>query len=133
MDYTLPLTENYMVLISEVFDDQTIYDFVFKECCEFNIEEFTLIMKIFNLDNIHDASFYVMDNIKTNGKRLKYLDRCLDLFENRIDLSDTMIYTKKNKNSYLGYYLLTMKIKEKDEPEYYKVIKKYMDKGGAII
>ena len=90
-------------------------------------------MKIFNLDNIHDASFYIMDNFKSNEKRLKYMERCINLYEEKIDLYEKMIYTKKNKNPYLGYYLLTMKLKnEKEESIYYTVIKKYINKGGTI-
>lgn len=133
MEYTLPLTENYLALITETFDDETIYDFVFKECCEFTIDEFNLIMKVFNINNIHDASFYIMDNFRSNVKRLQYLERCLNLYEERIDLYEKMIYTKKNKNPYLGYYLLTMKLKnEREEELYYSVMRKYIDKKGSL-
>ena len=67
MEYQLPLTENYLTLIVEVFDDETIYDFIFRECCNFTLGEFEKIMEFFTLRDINMASLYVCDNFLKIG------------------------------------------------------------------
>ena len=132
MEYELPLTENYLTLILEVFDDETIYDFIFRECCNFTLGEFEKIMEFFTIRDINMASFYICDKFKDTETRLKYLEKCIVLFENKIDITEHVTYTKKNKNPYIGYCLLTMKITPKHHDLYYSVIQKYMDKFGSI-
>lgn len=132
MEYQFPLTENYLSLILEVFNDETIYDFIFRECCNFTLEEFEKIMEFFTLNDINMASYYVCDKFKEDEIRLKYLEKCIILFENKIDLMKNITYTKKNKNPSIGYCLMTMKITPKIQDLYYSVIKKYMDKSGSI-
>ena len=132
MDYQLPLTENYLTLILEVFDDETIYDFIFRECCNFTLGEFEKIMEFFTLRDINMASFYICDKFKDSETRLKYLEKCIILFENKIDITKYVTYTKKNKNPYIGYCLLTMDVTPKIHDLYYSVIKNYMDKSGSI-
>ena len=78
------------------------------------------------------ASLYVCDKFKDSETQLKYLEKCIILFENRIDITERVTYTKKNKNPYIGYCLLTMKITPKLHDLYYSVIQKYMDKFGSI-
>ena len=131
MEYELPLTENYLTLILEVFDE-TIYDFIFRECCNFTLGEFEKIMEFFTIRDINMASFYICDKFKDTETRLKYLEKCIVLFENKIDITEHVTYTKKNKNPYIGYCLLTMKITPKHHDLYYSVIQKYMDKFGSI-
>jgi len=132
MEYQFPLTENYLTLILEVFNDETIYDFIFRDCCNFTIGEFEKIMEFFTLRDINMASYYVCDKFRDNETRLKYLEKCIILFENKIDITDNVTYTKKNKNPSIGFCLLTMKINTKIQDLYYSVIQKYMDKSGSI-
>lgn len=132
IEYRLPLTENYLTLILEVFDDETIYDFIFKECCSFTIGEFQKIMEFFTLKDINMASYYICDKFKNNENRLKYLEKCILLFENKIDITEHVTYTKKNKNPSIGYCLLTMNVDTNIQNLYYSVIEKYMDKSGSI-
>lgn len=132
MEYQLPLTENYLTLILEVLDDETIYDFIFKKSSDFTLGEFEKIMEFFTIRDINMASYYICDKFKNTETRLKYLEKCIILFENKIDISDHVTYTKKNKNPYIGYCLLMMKIDQKYEKLYYSVIEKYMDKFGCI-
>ena len=132
MQYQLPLTENYLSLILEVFDDETIYDFIFRDCCNFTLGEFEKIMEFFTLRDINMASFYICDRFKDTETRLKYLEKCIILFENKIDITERVTYTKKNKNPYIGYCLLMMKVNPKNHNLYYSVIQKYMDKFGSI-
>jgi len=131
-DYQLPLTENYLTLILEVFDDETIYDFIFRECCNFSLGEFEKIMEFFTLRDINLASYYICDRFKDDKTRLEYLDKCIMLYENKIDITDHITYTIKNKNPHIGYCLLTMKITPKIESLYYSVVKNYMDKFGTL-
>ena len=132
MEYQLPLTENYLTLILEVFDDETIYDFIFRDCCNFTLGEFEKIMEFFTLKDINMASFYICDKFKDSKTILEYLEKCIILFENKIDIAEHVTYTKKNKNPSIGYCLLTMKITPKIHDLYYSVIEKYMDKSGSI-
>ena len=132
MEYQLPLTDNYLTLILEVFDQETIFDFLFKKCCKFTLEEFEKIMEYFELSDIHLVSYYIFTSFKDKIKQLKYLDKCLVLFEDKIDFSDNVIFKKKNKNPHVGYYLLTMKLNTKLEPLYYCIVKKYLDKYGTL-
>lgn len=132
MEYQLPLTENYLSLILEVFDDETIYDFIFRDCCNFTLGEFSKIMEFFKLRDINMASYYICDKFKDNKVVLSYLEKCIELFEGRIDVSEQIVYSKKNNEHYIGYCLMTMKLNTELEPLYYSVIKKYMDKEGSI-
>tara|TARA_R110001592_G_scaffold18816_17_gene77910 strand:- start:35904 stop:36824 length:921 start_codon:yes stop_codon:yes gene_type:complete len=132
MDYQFPLTENYLTLILEVFDDETIYDFIFRDCCNFTLGEFEKVMEFFALKDINMASLYVCDRFKDSETRLKYLEKCIILFENKIDITESVTYTKKNKNPYIGYCLLTMKVTPEIHEIYYTVIQRYMDKFGSI-
>ena len=132
MKYQLPLTDNYLTLILEVFDKETIFDFLFKKCCNFTLGEFEKIMEYFELSDIHLVSYYIFTSFKDKSKQLKYLDKCLVLFEDKIDFSENVIFKKKNNNPHVGYYLLTMKLNTKLEPLYYCVVKKYLDKYGSL-
>lgn len=132
MQYHLPLTENYLILILEVFDKETIFDFLFKKCCQFTIEEFSKIMEYFELDNIHEMSYYIFERFKSKKLQLEYCKLCLILFEDKIDFYDEALYSKKNKSPHIGYYLLTLKLNPELENLYYSVIKIYMDKFGTL-
>ena len=132
MEYQLPLTENYLTLILEVFDQETIFDFLFKKCCSFNLEEFEKIMEYFEVRDIHLVSYYIFTSFKNKEKQLKYLDSCLILFEDKIDLSENVIYKKRNKNPHVGYYLLKMELTPSIESLYYCVVKRYIDKYGSL-
>lgn len=131
-DYSLPLTENYLTLILEVFDDETIYDFIFRKCCDFTLGEFEKIMEFFTLRDINMASYYICDRFKDTKTRLKYLEKCIILFENKIDITENITYTKKNKNPSIGYLLMTMTVEPELQNLYYSVVEKYMDKSGSI-
>ena len=132
MEYQLPLTENYLTLILEVFDEDTIYDFLFRKCCKFTIEEFGRIMEFFEIKNIHSISYYIDSFFRNKTKKLEYFKKCIELYQNKIDYTDNIIFTKKNKNPHLGYYLLIMELEPELESLYYSVVKKYLDKSGSI-
>ena len=133
MKYELPLTENYLTLILKVFDQETIFHFLFRKYCKFELGEFEKIMEYFKLDNIHEASYYIVDKFRSKRKQLEYFKVCIILFEDKIDLTEkNVVYNKKNKSPHIGYYLLTMKIDNDLENLYYSVVKQYLDKFGTL-
>ena len=132
IEYKLPLTENYLKLILKVFDEETIYDFVFRECCYFNLEECKGILKHYPIKNIHLASYYIVTNFTSTELILKYLCFIIDSFDGVIDYGDIVYYNKENKDPLLGYYLMTLPIDEKLEPRYYYTMRKYMEKSGTL-
>ena len=132
MEYQFPLTENYLTLILEVFNQETIFDFLFKKCCQFNLEEFEKVMEYFEVNEIHEVSYYIFTKFNSKKTKLEYIKSCLVLFEDKIDITENVIYTKKNKNPHLGYYLLTMKLTPDLENLYYSVMKLYIDKYGTL-
>ena len=132
MEYRLPLTSNYLTLILEVFDEETIYDFIFRECCNFTINEFEKIMEYYTVKDINIVSFYIFDRFKNNKLRLEYIQKCLILYENKIYLNRQIVFSKKNKNPTIGYYLMRMKIDKEIENLYYSVMRLYLDKSGTL-
>jgi hypothetical protein len=132
VEYQLPLTKNYLHLILKVFDEETIYDFIFRECCYFTIEECKAILNHYPIKNIHLASYYVVTNFESTELILKYLCFIIESFDGIIDYGDIVYYNKKNKDPLLGYYLLTLPLDEKLEPRYYYTMKNYMAKSGSL-
>lgn len=132
VEYRLPLTENYLHLILKVFDEETIYDFLFRECCYFNLDECRAILKHYPIKDIHLASYYIITNFKSSELILKYLCFIIDSFDGRIDYDTIVYHNKENNNPLLGYYLLTLPVSEELERRYYYVIKKYLDKFGTL-
>ena len=131
-EYQLPLTENYLKLILKVFDEETIYDFIFRECCYFTLEECKGILKHYPIKNIHLAGYYVISNFSSPELILKYMCFIIDSFDGVIDYGDIVYYNKDNKDPLLGYYLMTLPVDEKLESRYYHTMKKYMEKSGSI-
>jgi len=132
VEYQLPLTKNYLHLILKVFDEETIYDFIFRECCYFTIEECKAILNHYPIKNIHLASYYVVTNFESTELILKYLCFIIESFDGIIDYGDIVYYNKKNKDPLLGYYLLMLPLDEKLEPRYYYTMKNYMAKSGSL-
>lgn len=131
-EYRLPLTKNYLHLILKVFDEETIYDFIFRECCYFTLEECKAILKHYPIKNIHLASYYVVTNFESNDLILKYLCFLIESFDGVIDYGDVVYYNKENNDPLLGYYLLTLPLTEKLEPRYYYTMKNYLSKSGTL-
>ena len=132
IEYKLPLTENYLYLILKVFNEENIYDFLFRECCYFTIDEYKIILEKFKIKDIHLLSYYIKSHFNNSKKFLEYLDFIIDIYDKKIDLTNTIVFKLKNNNYNLGYYLLTLDINNEIENLYYKVIKKYLDKEGAL-
>jgi len=131
MDYQLPLTKNYLALITKTFSSVDIFDFLFKECCQFDHNEFRSILenyKVTDLDEAANACFSI-NNTKTS---LEYMLIIIDMYDDKIDKNDMVYYNYKNKQPYLGYILLSLKIPMKLEVLYYRVIKEYMGKYGSV-
>ena len=131
-EYRLPLTKNYLHLILKVFDEETIYDFIFRECCYFTLEECKAILKHYPIKNIHLASYYVVTNFESNDLILKYLCFLIESFDGVIDYGDVVYYNKENNDPLLGYYLMTLPLTEKLEPRYYYTMKNYLSKSGTL-
>lgn len=130
--YQLPLTQNYLSLIVKAIDRENIYDFVFHPCCEFNINEFSVIMKNYVVEDIHNLSYYIFSRFKDKKTILSYITRGIEIYEKPIDIEDTVAYTKSNNSYHLGFYLLTMKLSNDLEDQYYYTVKKYLDKNGTL-
>jgi len=131
-EFKLPLTRNYLHLILKVFDENTIYDFMFRECCYFSFDEYKIILQEYDMKDIHLVSHYVRKNFENNKKFLNYMDFIIDYYDKEIDLTETIVYKTHNNNYNLGYYLLTLNLSSDLEDLYYKVMRKYLDKGGAL-
>lgn len=131
-EYRLPLTENYLHLILKTFDEETIYDFIFRECCYFTLKECQAILKNYPIKNIHLASYYIDTNFASNELKLKYFCFLLEFYDGVIDYNDIVVYDKNNKEPLFGYYLMSMSLTEKLEPIYYYIIRKYIDMSGAL-
>ena len=131
-EYRLPLTKNYLHLILKVFDEETIYDFIFRECCYFTLEECKAILKHYPIKNIHLASYYVVTNFESTDLILKYLCFLIESFDGVIDYGDVVYYNKENNDPLLGYYLMTLPLNEKLEPRYYYTMKNYLSKSGTL-
>ena len=131
-EYRLPLTENYLHLILKTFDEETIYDFIFRECCYFSLEECQSILKNYSIKNIHLASYYIETNFKSNQLKLKYFCFLLEYYDGEIDYNDVVVYDKKFKEPLFGYYLLTMPLSKDIENIYYYVMKKYIGMSGTL-
>ena len=131
MDYQLPLTKNYLALITKTFDSTDIFDFMFKECCQFNFQEFRSVLENYEVTDLDEAAraCFSINDTKTS---LKYLLIIIEMYDDKIDKNDMIYYNYKNKEPYLGYILLTLKIPMKLEVLYYRVIKAYMDKYGSV-
>ena len=129
MEYTLPLTKNYLELIKRVFDNQTISNFIFNKNNKFSIDEHRTILKNFTIEDIHSMSNIVRDSYESNIDFLKYISLIIDLYDNDIDM-EKAIYHKKDPT--IGFHLLTLKLEDKEENLYYDIIQKYMDKNGSI-
>jgi len=131
-EYRLPLTENYLHLILKVFDEETIYDFIFRECCYFTINECKAILKHYPIKDIHLASCYIFSNFSTPSLILKYLRFVIESFDGRIDYNNIVFYDKRYNEPLLGYYLLTFPITTDLEREYYYIMDKYLAKYGTL-
>ena len=131
-EFKLPLTKNYLHLILKVFDENTIYDFMFRECCYFSFEEYKIILKEYDMKDIHLISYYVRKNFNNDKVFLNYIDFIIDYYDKRIDLAETIVYKNHNNNYNLGYYLLTLDLTPELEDLYYVVMRKYLDKDGAL-
>tara|TARA_R110000822_G_scaffold249667_1_gene377138 strand:+ start:737 stop:1648 length:912 start_codon:yes stop_codon:yes gene_type:complete len=131
-EYQLPLTENYLHLILKTFDEETIYDFIFRECCYFTIEECQAILKNYSVKNIHLASYYVNSNFTDIELKLKYFCFLLEYYDGIIDYNDVVIYDKSVEEPLLGYYLLTLPLTKDLEPRYYYTMRKYVNLSGSL-
>ena len=129
MEYTLPLTKNYLELIKKVYTNDSIEEYVFNTNNNYTIDECRTILQEFTIDDIHSMTEVLRKLYPSNEKFLKYVCLIIQLFQNVIDM-EKVIYHKKTPT--LGFYLLTLNVENHIENYYYSVIKKYMDKNGSI-
>lgn len=129
MEYVLPLTKNYLQLMKKVFNNETIYEFLFNKNNDFSIGEFRAILQNFEVENIHLSTYYVYDKLKNSRKCLQYICVLLEMYDGVIDMS-SIIY--KSEENHLGYFLMNLEITPENRSCYYTVLKKYIDKNGAI-
>lgn len=132
VEYQLPLTENYLYLILKVFDETSIYDFLFRECCYFTLEETRTILNYYEVKDIHLAGYYIFNNFRTTELKLKYISFVIDAYEGNIDYNNYIYYKGESGDPVLGYYLLTLEYVQNNQEQYYYVMKKYVEKSGSL-
>ena len=130
MEYSLPLTKNYLELIKKVFDSENICRFIFNKANEFTVGEVRTIFNHFKVENIHESCSYVWEKNKDTRKTLQYICALLEIFDGIIDTAST-VYTNKQE-PHLGYYLLDLEVEKENEACFFTIIQKYLDKDGAI-
>jgi len=131
-DLKLPLTLNYLTLLKKVFDKDEILDFIFKEEESLNLNNFERLISHFKIEKIHQCAFLIFKFIKHNKERLEYIDVSLDYFHEMIGniTEEKIIFNKNNYDPHIGFFLISMPVDQEWRDLYYKVIKKYIDKGG---
>lgn len=132
----LPLTRNYLMLLTRVFDDSNIGEYLFPLSGErYSPEDTSTILSFFKIIDIRRYAQLIFTSDVSIENKLLYFNRVLDLYDGSIDYHEkvfSLSYPSPNGNP-VGYYLFSLEDKIPDDLYnlYTATVEKYILLDGA--
>lgn len=132
----LPITVKYILLLTRIFDDNTISDYLFPSDMEpfYNISDTRTVLDFFKIDDIRKYTHLIFSNCHTSiTNKLLYINLIFELFDGQIDYYPNVFTTETESLKPVGWYLKNI---EKDITDdlynlYVNVIENYILLDGA--
>lgn len=137
-NHRVSLTLGYLELIIKVFSDLDDYNYLLTQFLfienypRFEIEETRIILEKINIEDIDYAGYLIKELYIGVGEKLLYYEVILKTYNGNYIMSNNVGLSDKNKNDYLGYFLLTLDIENSQHNLYGDVLKNYINIGGSL-